>query len=70
MMRKKIPKIISSGTPMMSHDSNGAMFPWHGHASFEISVRQHNPILAEILKLRLFTDCVKKFPNKYPMELL
>ena len=55
---------------MMSHEPNDTRFPWHGHNSFEISVRQENPILAEILKLRLCTGCVKNFKNEYPMELL
>ena len=33
---------------MMSHDSNDTLFPWYGRTSFEISVRQENPILAEM----------------------
>ena len=49
-MRKKFPKWISNGTPMMPHDSNDTLFPRCGHTSFEISMRQENPILAEMRK--------------------
>ena len=32
---QKYPKWISKGTPMISHDVNGTLFPWCGHTSFE-----------------------------------
>ena len=36
---------------MMSHDSNDTLFPWYGHTSFEISMRQENPSLDEIITI-------------------